>query len=338
MKGGAWSDKIDLYNFQLESIDYYSIIEKWNKFIKKANIIIRPYSKQFLPNKYSLYEDFFKYVYDMDFNEIKKKLTIPEKDPNPSLDAVSGLVANYYAQIIKDVSRDTLISQLIAIQNRHGVSKTYLFDAAERKSILSPHRKGNKALVKEYKVPFELFEIENKEYDKPSEAEIAERLSHLYRRADYLLPLSYWNGKGHLRSLADQNKIIFVNGFHQVQKRVVWTKGNEVSKLAFLAWRDFYNSCNHLRVSIKSAYLPKSETVSFMRIGDGEWMRLTGNNHYEISTEEVRRDGGVVFVEFKHTNATSPKKLGISADARVFGCRIEAINFEKNDPDHHRAS
>ena len=38
----------------------------------------------------------------------------------------------------------------------------------------------------------------------------AERLSHLYRRADYLLPLSYWNGKGHLRSLADQNKIIFV--------------------------------------------------------------------------------------------------------------------------------
>lgn len=325
---------LERYYSQIEpATDYRSIVEKWRKFIKKENIIIRPYGKEFLPHKHSLYDDFFHYALNLDFSEVKESMLLPKKDPNPSLDAVSGYIADFFAKMIKDDFNDALISQLLAIQNRYGVSKTYLFDKEERDRILSLYKEGNDALVKAYQVTEALFAPGEKAYHKPAESEIVERLSYLYQRQAFLQPLSHWSGYGGLKGCVDTRQIALVNGFYDVQEQGVWTNGFEVAELSFLIWRDFYNSDNSFDVIVKSSYLPGSDTVSFMKIGDGEWMALTGVDRYRISSEEVRRNGGVVVVEFKHDQAASPKELnnGDSNDNRVLGCWIKAVNFQVID-------
>ena len=320
------------YDYKYESmLDYYPIIEKWSKFINKENIIIRPYGKEFLPDKYSLYEDFFKYALNIDFSEIKDKLVIPEKDPNPSIDAVSGLVANFFSKTIKGELKNTLISQMFSFQNRYGKSKANLFNTSERKKILSLYKEGNKLLVSEYNIPDKLFKIDDKSFSKPSDAEITERLSYLYKRINYLLPLNIWAGKGHLQQQVNQNKILLINGFYGIQENVLYTKGNESSKFTFLVLRHLYNSDKHLNLNIKCTYLSGSNTVSYMKIGNGEWIKLSNDNQYSIPTKDIREDGGVVFVELKHTNAISPKNLNGSDDNRIIGCLISSISLTESN-------
>jgi len=323
--------EFNLYNYHYEPVmDYYSMIEKWSKFIKKENIIIRPYGKQFLPNKYSLYEDFFQHALNIDFNKIKDMLVIPQTDANPSLSAVSGYVASFFDNIIKDEVKLTFISQLLAIQNRYGKSKSYLFNREERKKILSLYDSSNKALIENYKVPRELFELDHKEYEKPTEEEIGNILSLLYKRKDYLLPLLQWGGTETFAHNVNTHNIELLNGFHELEYWGVWTNGNEVSKLAFLVFRDFYNGAKYLNIKVNSHYLTNSNTVSLMKIGDSDWMEINGITQYKLSAEEVRLDGGIVFIEFKHENAISPKELDDSInDPRVLGCAIDSINFEE---------
>ncbi len=254
---------------------------------------------------------------------------IPQKDPNPSLDAVSGYVADFIDRVIKDESKDIFISQLLAIQNRYGKTKSYLFDTSERKSILSLYKKGNEALIKEYNVPKELFEMDDNKYEKPTEAEIAARLLVVYKRRDYLLPLENWHEKQNLLSDNNINKRVMIQGFYKSDKHGIWTKGNEISKLAFLISRNLYNANEHIKLIIKCNYVAKSDTVSFMRIGKEDWIELSNDDQYKISTEEIRKDGGVAFLEFKHKNTISPKELNANSnDSRIMGCRIKSIYFE----------
>ncbi len=320
------------YNFKNDSRnDYYAIVRKWKKFIKKENIIIRPYGKQFLPNKYSLYEGFFNYVFNIDFKDVKNELIIHEGDANPSLDAVSGFVADFFGYMIDDNNkRKVLVSQLLAIQYKYGKSKTYLFGRAERNRILSFYAEDNRALIEEYNVTKKLFELDDNDYNKPTEAEIIERLSIVYKRKNYLMLLEDWYGKNNLLSYKNANKRVFIQGFYNPDKYGVWTKGDKISKLAFLVYRGMYNVNKYINLLVKSKYIERSSTVSFMKIGDGEWMELKKNDQYKISTEEIKKDGGVVFVELKHKNTITSNKLDAkSNNARVMGCYLKSITFEE---------
>ncbi len=312
------------------AFDYYSIIKKWEKFIKKENIIIRPYGKEFLPNTYSLYEDFFYHSMGIDYNEIKEDLITSDKDPNPSLDAVSAHIIDFFANFLQEDYKDIAITQLLAVQNKLGVTKSYLFDKSERNNILSLYKKGNKLLIDEYGIPESLFALEMKEYSKPAEKEIAKRFSCFYERKKYLLPLTNWNGKDGFISNIDNHKIVLWEGFHKPENWGVWTKGDEISKMAFWVSRDYYYANRYLDIKVSSRYIPDSNTLSFIRIGENDWMQLKGEDKYRVSTKEIRKDGGVVFVEFRHENAVSPSIfIKESKDTRVIGCGIKALELEE---------
>ncbi len=317
------------YGFQIEpELDYHTIMAKWEKFIDKKNIIIRPYGKSFFPHKDSLYEDFFQFVFGIDFNKIKESLTVPSKDPNPSLDAVSGYIAEFFAQLIADDYKYSFTSQLFALQNQYGKSKTYFLDKFERNRILSLYKRGNDTLIEKYSLPIALFQPEKKNYKKPGNIEIAERIALLYQRGEYLLPLYDWGSGGALTPNIKAHNINLIHGFYGVEEWGVWTKGNETAKLAFLVFRDYYNGGKYLDLIIKSRYLLNSNTISYMRAGDGDWSKLGGEDQYRLSTNNIRKNGGVVFVEFKHKNVISPMEIDkINQDNRVMGVGLESLTF-----------
>ncbi len=326
------SEKLNLsknmYNLEF---NYNAIIQKWEKFISKENIIIRPYGKAFLPHPNSLLKDFFYYAMGIDFNEIKEELIFTGKDPNPSLDAVSGEVLDFFADIVKQEYRDVLVSQLLAIQNQDGVSKSKLFCKKDRKLIMELFQEGNKALLERYHLPETLFRFDDKEHMKPTQEEISKRIFRLYQRKECLFPFAHWGGKdGKLIDIIMANKIILLDGFHGVEKWGVWTKGSEISRLAFMVFRDFYNANRYIDIIIKTKWLPNSKTLSWIKARDGEWMQLSGDNRYRLSTEGIKKDGGVVFVEFRHEHVVSPSvSIKGSTDERVMGCGIKVLGFEE---------
>jgi len=310
-------------------LDYYKIIKKWERYVGKENIIIRPYNKKFLPERDSLIKDFFKYGMNLDYEQSKQKLIIPKSDPNPSLDAVSGMVIDFLANIIKDESKWSLIYQLLGIQEKYGKSTKSLFNREEREKILDLYKESNEKLIEEYKVPKALFELDDKEYDKPDEDDIMERIKALYHRKEMLLTVKEWGGEGTFIDKINNNKIILKKGFFHIEKWGVWSKGDEESQIAFLVFRDYMNGNDKIKVTITVKYT-HIDMKSYIKIYDNEWKLLNNaENTYEIATQQIRESGGTVFIKIKNENAKSPKELGINNDNRILGIGIEDINFKE---------
>lgn len=134
IKTGTFTSDIYSLKNQLSSkglFDYYSMIEKWSKYIGKQNIHVKVYEKgQFF--KQNIFNDFMTIF---DILEIEG-FQFPPKDPNPSLtiDQILLIKAFYNA----DCSRflDNIIK------------KPFNFDIGSSKNILSPSERTD--LILEY--------------------------------------------------------------------------------------------------------------------------------------------------------------------------------------------
>jgi len=317
--------------FYLEHLNYFNLVKKFDEIFGKENVILRPYGKKFLPYKDSLLKDFYNYAfYEKNFKF--EDLVISEKDQNPSIDAVSAYVISFLHKIgLTNLYFDDIVDQLLWIQNYYGKSKKRLFNKQQRINLLSKYESTNIKL--KGRVPIELFEIDKSEqFETVTNEEVSKRLSDLYLRKNLIVGCRTWyGGEGKLVHKVNENKIILIEGWYPLENWGCWAKGDENSRLVFrIARTKVY--CDKIKIKIKAKYLKDSNSVSYVKVENNSKtyeVKVTENTIIEVNTNEIIKNGHLVFLKFRHENAKSPKELGINEDRRILGVGIEDISFEE---------
>lgn len=310
-----------------DHLDYFTLTKKFDSIFGEENVVLKPYSKKFLPKDDSLLKDFLNTFIHQDFSI--NDVVIPEKDQNPSIDAISAHVISFLYKLgLDSLYFDDIVDQLLWIQKANKKSNKKLFNKQQRVNLLDKYSESN-GKIKE-RINADLFNIENNEsFESISDKEIAERLSHLYLRNDFILGCQAWYGnKGNIVEKIKKRQIVLLNGWHNPEDWGCWSNATQDSTLVFRIARTKAYS-KKIKIKINTRYLGLSDTSSHLTIKNNEAIQILKETIIIANTDNLTSSGNLVFLNFSHKNPISPSRLGINEDSRILGCGIEDISFEE---------
>lgn len=310
-----------------EHLDYFALVKKFDSIFGEENVVLKPYGKRFLPKDNSLLKDFLSTFIHQDFSI--KKLIIPEKDQNPSIDAVSAHVISFLYKVgLNNLYFDDIVDQLLWIQKTNGKSSKKLFSKKQRVSLLKKYSELNDKIKK--RINENLFDIANDEsFESVSNQEITVRLGHLYLRNKFIIGCQSWYGnKGNIVEKINKREVVLLDGWHKPEEWGCWSKATQSSTLVFKVARTRAYG-KKIKIKINARYLELSNTVSYLRMENNELIKIKKETVIIENSECLISDGHLVFLNFSHENPNSPKELGINEDNRILGFGIEDISFEE---------
>ena len=126
-----------------------------------------------------------------------------------------------------------------------------------------------------------------------------------------------------------EGSLLLRDGFYYPEKWGVWCNGEKSSILLLKVDSSLLQSQKGVGLVLKYRYLKGSETLSSIRVNGMQWRRLD-EKAYVLSPDELKRYNGLLVIEFRHENASSPHSLGLNEkDRRVMGCGVKTISFEE---------
>lgn len=305
-------------------LDYASLVKRWVAVFGVEYVTLRPYGRSIFSEGKTIYSDFLSCLnIDPCFLE---GLDLPERDPNPSLDAASAHALCFLHRLgLSREQHDTVVDLLLHYQRKFGKSKAHLLNFSQRCTLLERYKLSNQKLDT---MPSGFFSMQG-EPDSVvlSDEEVTVRLDYLYSKKYVLKGCREWYGEPGFVKLVESGQVLLEEGFYPVEKWGAWMRGNVIARMVFRVPRTMVGN---IELAIDVKFLCEQELNAKVRLMGCSWMPLNMHTVITIPSAIYTEQYGLVNLEFYNERAKSPADIGISEDDnRLLGPGIFRMAFKE---------